>query len=193
MSYLIGLNIALAALPLLISLSTSYLKVNIVLNIIKNSLGAQSLPGPIIVASLSLAISFFVMQPLIEKIPEINIKKIDSFRTEIQPLINEWQKFLERNTNSQELEYLIQLNKGEKNLSTLILAFLLSELKEAFLIGLVIMTPFLLIDLAVASILTGMGMYMFSPVLVSLPLKILLIVSLDAWLEIFNGLILSYA
>jgi type III secretion protein R len=118
-----------------------------------------------------------------------------------------WREFLEKHSGPRELAALLDLDQGggakvisssesmrsqQPPLRVVLPAFVISELKEAFTMGFLVLLPFLLIDLIVANILAGLGMFMMSPAMISLPIKILLFVMSDAWLVIIRGLVLSY-
>lgn len=209
--WLLLLSFSLALLPVFFSIFTAYLKISIVLGIVKNAIGAQQIPSAMVVMALSLSLTLFVMKPVfIEssnsvsdlKFSELGKNSISEVIKKIEPAYIPWQKFLLRHAGEKELASLAEMQKeiSPKNSSVvktlgffhLTTAFLLTELKEAFMIGFIIMLPFLVIDLVVANLLTGLGMYMLSPVMISLPIKILVIVGFDAWLLIFKGLFYSY-
>ncbi|MCL4154170.1 UNVERIFIED_CONTAM: hypothetical protein GTU68_020748 [Idotea baltica] len=183
---------------------TAYLKINIVLSALKNSLGAQQFPSNLFVMILSLALTYQVMSPTINKsilnAEQINYKELlekpdgrilEKLKNSLLP----FKEFMLKNTNEKEIVVFSEAFKIEsKNypLEVLIPAFLLSELKEAFYISFLIILPFLAIDLIVSNLLAGLGMYMVSPVMISLPLKLIAFVLLDAWLLISTTLINAY-
>ena len=212
--WLILISLCLALLPILFSLISAYLKVSIVLGIFKNAIGAQQIPSGIVIMGLSLAITIFIMKPVFLEsnnlLKDIEIQtlqksKISEVVTVISPALVPYRKFLQKHSGPKEINLLLNLEKKhnpEKFIESknnhnpdffiLTTAFLLTELKEAFMIGFIIMLPFLVIDLVIANLLAGLGMYMLSPVLISLPIKLLIIVGFDAWLLIFKGLFYSY-
>ena len=212
--WLILISLCLALLPILFSLISAYLKVSIVLGIFKNAIGAQQIPSGIVIMGLSLAITIFIMKPVFLEsnnlLKDIEIQtlqksKISEVVTVISPALVPYRKFLQKHSGPKEINLLLNLEKKhnpEKFIESknnhnpdffiLTTAFLLTELKEAFMIGFIIMLPFLVIDLVIANLLAGLGMYMLSPVLISLPIKLLIIVGFDAWLLIFKGLFYSH-
>ncbi|MEX0598535.1 MAG: EscR/YscR/HrcR family type III secretion system export apparatus protein [Candidatus Paceibacterota bacterium] len=210
---LLFVSILLAIVPFLMVIGTAYLKVNIVLNIFKNAIGAQQVPSGVIIGTLSLAISLMIMQPVWEKtkthLLSSNITnsdfrdvKVGDLMQKIEPILQPWKEFIQKNAGENEISFLSNLKNtklavkqisADNHLSLTITAFILSELREAFQMGLMILLPFLIIDFLIANILAGLGMMMFSPILLSLPLKILLIVGLDFWQLIFKALFLSYS
>lgn len=211
-SFLIIIMFAVSLVPVMMGIATSYLKVSIVLGLFKNALGAQQVPGPLIIMAISLALTMLIMQPVLTEsaasigsidFAKIQNKSVGDVFLKFLPAIAPIRIFLENNTGSHELNTVksfTAINKGKDTNSNsqiswaeLLTAFMLTELKEAFLAGFAIMFPFLLVDLIVANLLAGLSLQMVSPVMVSLPLKIILIVWLDAWLLIFRGLFYAYA
>lgn len=197
----------IAFIPLLLGLATSFVKASIILGILKNALGLQQVPGMIAEASLSLVITTFVMTPVLEKVffnienvGEISLKKIPQ-KEEIAKLLGcftPWKDFLVKNADNLELIAVARISKEELikpeelSLRSTLAAFFLTELKEAFIFGFSVLLPFLVIDLIVSNILAGLGIYMVSPQLISLPLKLLLFVTCNGWLKITEGIVLSY-
>jgi flagellar biosynthetic protein FliP len=169
----------------------------------RNALGLQSIPPNQVVVGLAMFLSFFVMAPVFSQINEVAIQplldgKIDysqAFERGQQPL----RVFMLEQTRKSELNMFIDASgeekpesRGEIPMTTLIPAFVLSELKTAFIIGFVVFIPFLIIDLVVSSTLMSMGMFMLPPVLVSLPFKLLLFVMVDGWSLVVSSLITSF-
>ena len=205
--WILGFTFALTLVPLLIGATTSYLKISIVLALLRNGLGLQQSPNALVVMVLALALSFLVMGPAIRETNKIaqtvSLAKLKSApSTEVlarlMEVIKPWRTFLERHAGSNEVRALRELSleaqsaEAPPTLDILIPAFVLSELKEAFSMGFLLLLPFLVIDLVVANILAGLGMYMVSPAMISLPLKLLLFVSVDGWLLLSRALVLSY-
>lgn len=198
---------AIAFIPFFVGIATSYVKMSIVFGMIRSALGAQNVPSGLIVTALSLTMTIYVMGPVIE----ISVERASALRSSdlkrepiksLTPLVQPWRKFLSDHAGPRELQMLVALRSGgsssssispdEVSIAVLLPAFLLSELKAAFSMAFVVLLPFLVIDLVVSNILVGLGMYMVSPVMISLPLKLLLFVTSDAWLLIVKGLIESY-
>lgn len=221
---LLVLTLIVALLPILIGVTTSYIKVSIVLGMVRNALGTQQTPGNMVIMALSLAITCFVMAPVFEESKQLAIDG-DLVTILSQPSISElakampafepWRTFMQRHTGQREIKALLNLANGtidaenredsaaekvQEGQATeeivawrvLLPAFVLSELKQAFTMGFVLLLPFLVIDLIVANILVGLNMIMVSPVMVALPLKLILFVMSDGWLLITRGLINSY-
>ena len=203
-------SLALGLLPLLAGVASSYLKVSIVLGMIRSGLGAQQVPGTMVTMSLAVAITLAVMAPVLSRSADV-VTSLDAQKLskssphdvleQLAPAIAPWREFMQKHTGERELAVMRQAMKSNfealKNdqiieLRALIPAFVLSELKQGFAMGFVVLLPFLVIDLVVANLLVGMGMMMVSPVMVSLPLKLLLFVLSDGWLLLCRGLIESY-
>lgn len=210
--WIIGLTGILALVPVFLGVMTSYLKMSIVFGLIKNALGTQQIPGPLIVSALSFSLTLYVMHPVFSEMygrletvstgvgqTKFSIEAAQKFLPVFEPLIT----FLDQQSGEREKEFLHELQKNRtavsvesathiKSPTVLIPAFMLTELREAFSMGFVVLLPFLVVDLIVANLLTGLGMYMMSPLTISLPLKLILFVSSDAWLFIARGLVQSY-
>ncbi|MCX8956570.1 EscR/YscR/HrcR family type III secretion system export apparatus protein [Erwinia psidii] len=200
---------AISLLPLFIIICTSFLKISVVLLIVRNALGIQQVPANMVIYSISLAATIFIMMPVfnetcrrIEDVSqgEMNIEAIYSNRERIiEPL----QNFFLHNINP---DTQIRLTKAAKklwqknaedpvdhnNLAIVLSSFVLSELQAGFKTGFLIYIPFLVVDLLVANILMALGMQMVAPMVVSLPLKLLLFTLIDGWSRLLEGLFYSY-
>jgi len=194
---------ALTFLPALLMMMTSFTRVVIVFSILRQALGLQQSPSNQVVIGLSLFLSFFIMSPVLE---EVNTNAL-------QPYINEqissqealektktpFHKFMISNTRESDIDLFFRIGDLEKVNSpedvpfkVLMPAFVTSELKTAFQIGFIIFIPFLVIDVVVASVLMAMGMMMLSPLIISLPFKIMLFVLVDGWGLIIGTLASSF-
>jgi flagellar biosynthetic protein FliP len=189
--------------PSLLLLMTSFTKVFIVLSITRNALGLTSVPPNQVLAGLSLFISGFIMSPVFTKVnsegiqPYLSGKKTQSvaFHDGIAPL----QSFMLQHTRSDEIALMLRAghlpnpaHPADVGLTTLVPAFVLSELRSAMIIGFVVYIPFLIIDMVVSSSLMSLGMMMLPPVSVSLPFKLLLFVLVDGWGLVISSLVTSY-
>ena len=194
----------LSLAPSVLILLTSFTRIAIVLSLVRNALGLQSIPPNQVIVGLALFLSLFVMRPTIEKINtdalqpllKNEISQTDAYRAALAPL----RVFMLKQTGTRELKMMMAVSKEEKpatpndvSNATLIPAFILSELRIAFIIGFVIFIPFLVIDLVVSSSLMSMGMMMLPPVVISLPFKLLLFVLLYGWSVVVRSLIESFA
>jgi flagellar biosynthetic protein FliP len=194
------LSIAPSALLLL----TSFTKILVVLSLTRNALGLPTTPPNQVLTGIALFLTIFVMGPVFSDINDVAVQPyLDGTITASQaydageaPL----KSFLLDNTRDDELKLMIGLSGEEKpadaesvSMLTLVPAFVLSELKSAFIIGLVVFIPFLVLDMLVSAALMAMGMMMVPPSVVSLPFKLLLFVVVDGWGLIATALVGSYS
>lgn len=194
---------ALSVAPALLLLTTSFTKIFVVLGLTRNALGLQATPPTQVLAGLALFLTLFVMSPVLTKVNEQGVQpylkgtltQSQAFDAGIKPL----RGFMVKRTRPEELALLTNAAKLPKPtnadsvpLTTLIPAFVLSELRSAFTIGFLIFVPFLVIDLVVSAALMSLGMMMLPPVTVSLPFKLLLFVLVDGWGLVVQALIASY-
>lgn len=193
----------LSLAPSILIMTTSYLRLIIVLNFLKQAMGTMQMPPNQLLAGIALFVTFFIMAPTFTEIHDTALKPyldeqitIDTAMTRAEKPIR---SFMLKNVRSEELELFIGFTKMEMpnskdDLPTYVLvpAFVLSELRAGFIIGFFIFLPFLMIDMIVASILMSMGMMMLPPVLISLPFKILLFVLIDGWDLIVGSLVRSF-
>jgi flagellar biosynthetic protein FliP len=199
---LIGLTL-LSLLPAILLTCTSFTKILVVLGLTRNALGLQQTPPNQVLAGLALFLSLFIMGPVLSDIydegvqPYLNGDKTTSaaIKDGGAPL----KDFMLDHTDQDELELLTNVadrelpkNREDVGMSTLIPAFVLSELKQAFIIGFIIFIPFLVIDIVVSGALMALGMMMMPPVMVSLPFKLLLFVLVDGWALVIKSLVASY-
>lgn len=200
---IIILMTVLSIAPSLLLLCTSFTKIAVVLSLTRNALGTPTIPPNQVLAGLALFLSLFVMSPVISQMNEAGVQPyLNNQMTEQQALEKGGEPlrlFMAEHTGDMELQTMIKLSKSEQpknkrdtSFVTLIPAFILSELKSAFIIGFVVFIPFLVIDLVVSSVLMSMGMMMLPPVMISLPFKLLLFVMVDGWSLITTALVTSY-
>jgi flagellar biosynthesis protein FliP len=193
----------LSVAPSLLLLVTSFTKIFIVLSLTRNALGLQSVPPNQVLAGLSLFLSLFVMGPVLTKVNKLGIQpylngtknRSVAWTDGIAPL----REFMLAHTRPQEIALMLRAgnlpnppDKSKLELTTIIPAFVLSELRAAMIIGFVVYVPFVIIDLVVSSSLMSLGMMMLPPVSVSLPFKLLLFVLVDGWGLIITALVQSY-
>src|SRR3954453_18972941 len=189
--------------PSLLLLVTSFTKIFVVLSLTRNALGMQSVPPNQVLAGLSLFLSMFVMGPVLTKVNRLGIQpylhgtktRSVAWTDGVKPL----REFMLAHTRPQEIALMLRAGHrpnpsgtDKLDLTTIIPAFVLSELPSAMIIGFVVFIPFLIIDLVVSSSLMSLGMMMLPPVSVSLPFKLLLFDLVDGWGLIINSLITSY-
>lgn len=200
---LVGLSVLSLAPSLMIMLS-SFTRIVIVLSLTRNALGLQGIPPNQVLIGLALFLSLFVMGPTLNQVNEEALQpylagelgQSEALETASAPV----KAFMLDNTRTDELELMINASGEDRpetrqdvSLTTLIPAFLLSELKTAFIMGFVIFVPFLVIDLVVSAVLMSLGMMMLPPVFVSLPFKLLLFVMVGGWSLIVETLLASFA
>jgi flagellar biosynthetic protein FliP len=189
--------------PLVLITLTSFTRIVIVLSFLRQALGTQQSPSNQIIIALSLFLSFHVMAPVWQKIEADAITPY--YNREIQPqaaLERAWgplREFLFKQTRKADLALFTKnadpaaLDPAQVPASSVIPAFMISELKTAFQMAFLIYVPFLVLDLVVASILMSMGMMFLPPVLVSLPFKLILFVLVDGWNLLVASLLRSFA
>jgi flagellar biosynthesis protein FliP len=204
-SILLLLGLAVLSLaPSLVILLSSFTRIVIVLSLTRNALGLQGIPPNQVLIGLSLFLSLFVMAPTLGEVNESALQPYlagqldqgEAFDAASQPI----KRFMLANTRTDELQLMISAAGEDRpdtpddvGLTTLIPAFLLSELKTAFIMGFVIFVPFLVIDLVVSAVLMSLGMMMLPPVFVSLPFKLLLFVMVGGWSLIVETLLASFS
>ncbi len=198
----LALMTALSFLPAIVIMMTSFTRIIVVLSILRQALGLQQSPSNQVLIGISLFLSFFIMSPVLDRVnaealqpylaEEISSK--EALTRAEQPI----RDFMLTQTRVKDLDTFLNIanvqvnNEAEVPLRVLIPAFVTSELKTAFQIGFMLFLPFLVIDLVVASILMAMGMMMLSPMLISLPFKLMLFVLVDGWNLIMGTLATSF-
>ncbi len=199
---ILALMTALGFLPAIVILMTSFTRIVVVMGILRQAMGLQQTPSNQVIIGIAMFLTFFVMSPAIERINT----------TAVQPYINEQisvreafdkaqiplRDFMLKQTRIKDLETFVTMSGSDAldpqtvPITVLIPAFITSELKTAFQIGFMLFLPFLIIDLVVASVLMAMGMMMLSPMIVSLPFKLMLFVLVDGWNLILSTLAGSF-
>jgi flagellar biosynthetic protein FliP len=194
---------AVTLLPGIVLMMTAFTRIVIVLAILRQALGAGQAPPNQVLIGLSLFLTLFVMGPVIDQIDEQAVQPymantmdaMTAMKTGAEPL----KRFMLDQTRESDIATFVRISGGEGfekpedvPLRILVPAFATSELKSAFQIGFLIFIPFVIIDLVVASVLMSMGMMMLSPVLISLPFKMMLFVLVDGWGLIMGSLAASF-
>ena len=193
----------LSVAPSVLLLATSFTKIIVVLGLTRNALGLPSSPPNQVLTGIALFLTLFVMGPVFSDIKEVALQPyMDGTMTVAQAYdsgVVPLRECLLGNTREDELQLMIGLSGEEApptpeevSMTTLVPAFVLSELKSAFIIGLVVFIPFLVLDMLVSAALMAMGMMMVPPTIVSLPFKLLLFVVVDGWALITTALVGSY-
>lgn len=192
----------LSVAPSLIIAMTSFTRIVIVLSLLRHAIGVPTAPPNQVIVGLSLFLTFFIMKPVFEKINETSIQPyLKREITDIKAIENAKEpikEFMLKNTRKEDLKLFLDITKEKPtepkdiSMTTLIPAFMISEIKTAFEIVFIIYLPFLVIDFVVASILMSMGMMMIPPMFISLPFKLMLFVLADGWELLTKALIESY-
>ncbi|MFH6688768.1 MULTISPECIES: flagellar type III secretion system pore protein FliP [Cellulosimicrobium] len=199
---LVGITL-LSLAPTLLLMMTSFTKIFVVLALTRNALGTATVPPNMVLAGLALFLSLFVMWPVFGEINDAAVQPyLDGTTTFSQALdagAVPLREFMLAHTREEDLALMTRAADLENPatpvdvpLTTLVPAFVISELRAAFIIGFVVFVPFLVIDLVVAAALMSMGMMMLPPTMISLPFKLLLFVLVDGWGLITTSLIGSY-
>lgn len=200
---------ALALVPFLAVMGTSFVKIVVVFSLLRNALGIQQIPPNMALYGVALILTLYIMAPIgydIREFVDANPQLTESpehyqelFAGSVKPYI----AFLQTNTTEAEKSFFLETAREiwperhankvtEDSLLVLLPAFTVSQVTEAFKIGFLIYLPFLVIDLIVSNILLAMGMMMVSPMTISLPFKLLLFVVLDGWTTLTHNLVMAY-
>ncbi len=193
----------LTTLPMLVLMMTSFTRVFIVFQFVRQGLGTQTAPPSQLIAALALILTGFIMAPTLSEVnrtalePWMNgeIPQVEMLRRGAEPL----RAFMLRQVRPADVRTFVRLSRqpmparaADVPLVTLMAAFATSELRTAFSIGFMVFLPFIVIDFAVSSVLMSLGMFMLPPALISLPFKLLLFVLVDGWALIMQSLIASF-
>ncbi len=199
----------LALVPTMVVCCTCFLKIAVVMSLLRNALGVQQIPPNIALYGLTLILSAYIMAPIGTRIYETTVQQPGGIRsTEVlfqnvrkgaEPL----REFMLRNSKAEQRDFFVlhtrklwgpEMSADVKptDFAVLMPAFLVSELTAAFQIGFLLFLPFIIIDLVISNILLAMGMMMVSPVTISLPLKLFLFVAVDGWSRLIHSLVLTY-
>ncbi len=194
---------ALTFLPAILLMMTAFTRIIIVLSLLRHALGTQTSPPNQVLVGLALFLTFFVMAPVADKIyAEAYLPMTENrigFNEALERGAGPLKAFMLKQTRTADLGLFSRIGNTPKvdkpedlPMRILIPAFVTSELKTAFQIGFIVFIPFLIIDMVVASVLMSMGMMMMSPVIVSLPFKVMLFVLVDGWNLIVGSLVQSF-
>jgi type III secretion protein R len=208
----IALMVGLGLLPFLLIACTSFVKIAVVLSLLRNALGIQSIPPNIVIYSMGIVLTAYVMMPVALQVIDVldtTFKRGTPVLQDVQKLAVPFLEFTEKHTIPRQKDFFVDsaeklwgkesaqaILESDKPLTKLIFvipSFMISELTRAFQIGFLLYLPFIVLDLIVANILLALGMSTMSPVTISLPIKLLLFVGLDGWQRLFEALVLSYA
>jgi flagellar biosynthesis protein FliP len=193
----------MALAPSILVMTTSFIRIVIVLSFLRTAMGAQQTPPNQVIMALALFLTFFIMAPTFEKAWEDGVRpyidgQIDereAFEKSLEPL----EIFMRKFVRDQDLRLFLDIanipeleSREDIPIKVLIPAFIISELRRAFEIGFLIFIPFLVIDMVVASVLMSMGMMMLPPIIIALPFKIIFFVLVDGWFLIVGSLVQSF-
>lgn len=207
----------LALVPLAAVMTTSFLKIAVVLSLVRNALGVQQVPPNMALYGLAMVLSVYVMAPVVMQVgqelrsPNLSSQQGEQGAAKVGDILDAvargsepMRAFMLKNSRLDQRDFFMRTartlwgenqarNLKQDDFLILIPAFLVSELTAAFQIGFLLYLPFVIIDLIVSNILLAMGMMMVSPVTISMPLKLFLFVMVDGWTRLIQGLVLSYA
>lgn len=207
---------ALAITPFLLMMVTSFVKIAVVLSLLRTAIGVQQAPPNQVITGLAVVLSIYVMAPVAMQsyelaLPSINAMEAgetDATLTNYLELVEESSSpirtFLVHHSDPAHRAELAEIARSmhpakspkegiqDEDFQVVIPAFVLTELREAFIIGFLLFLPFIIVDLVVANVLLSLGMHMLSPTTISLPFKLLLFVLVDGWYLIVKGLLLGY-
>lgn len=206
---MMGLLALMAIVPFAIMMLTSFSKIVVVLSIVRSALGTQQAPPTMVLTGLAAVLSATVMAPTFEKMwgqakASWNANPVASAMvSEVDLMVQPLQDFLVKHGSHEERARFVDMARelrpqdeatavSETDLSVIVPAFVITELKEAFIIGFLVFLPFLVLDMLLANVLLALGMQTLSPSQVGLPFKILLFVAVDGWALLSRGLILGY-
>lgn len=210
----------LALLPLAAVMTTSFLKIAVVLSLVRNAMGVQQVPPNMALYGLAMILSVYVMGPVVmqvgeelravreapaqsQSVPGGKPDQMNALFEAVSRGSEPMRAFMLKNSRPEQRDFFVRTahhlwgetqarDLKESDFLVLIPAFLVSELTAAFQIGFLLYLPFVIIDLIVSNILLAMGMMMVSPVTISMPLKLFLFVMVDGWTRLIQGLVLSY-
>ena len=199
---ILGLTV-LALAPSILIMMTSFTRIVVVLSLVRNALGVQAIPPNQVLVGLAMFLSLFVMAPVLSQVNddalqpylEGDLTQSEALKEAEGPI----KDFMLANTRTGDLDLMLSMQGGDRpeepedtSLVALIPAFVISELKSAFIIGIVVFIPFVILDLVVSAVLMSLGMMMLPPVFVSLPLKLLLFVMVNGWALTVQSLVANY-
>jgi type III secretion protein R len=208
---IVGVLLLLTLAPFVIMVTTSYLKLVVVMSLVRNALGVQQVPPTMVLNGLAIIFSVFIMTPVaLQTSKLIDPAMFSRSATPSEMIIaldgakGPMQEFLQKRAHQKTVHFFLETAKrlwpedeaitlSATDLSILVPAFAVSELTRAFEIGFLLYLPFVTIDIIISNMLLAMGMMMVSPMTISLPFKLLLFVLLDGWSKLIQGLVLSDA
>ena len=201
---LLALMTVLTLLPSLLIMMTSFVRIIIVMSLLRQALGTAQTPPNQVLLGLALFLTIFIMSPVLSEVYDEAITPYSQDQISLETAIETAQQpirtFMLNQTRETDIAMFAEIagnddieDPADVSFATLVPAFITSELKSAFAIGFLIYIPFVVIDLVVASVLMSMGMMMLSPMMISMPFKLMLFVLVDGWTLIMGSLASSFA
>ena len=200
---LLALTTVLSIAPSILMMTTSFTRIVVVLSFLRQALGTQQSPPNMVMVSLAMFLTAFVMAPTMEQswqkgvqpYMDGQIEEAEAFDRTVKPL----HAFMMKHAREQDVRLFVDLSKSaipataeDVPLKVVIPAFMISELRRAFEMGFLLFLPFIVIDMVIASVLMGMGMMMIPPAMISLPFKLIFFVLVDGWYMVVGSLVQSF-
>jgi flagellar biosynthetic protein FliP len=200
---LVGLITVLALAPSILIMVTSFTRIVVVLSLLRTAIGLQTAPPNSVMVSLSLFLTFFIMQPTLQSAYDLGVAPLLAGQIQIQEAFDKGSvplhDFMAANTREADIGLFYEMSNTTPPpdattvpLQIMVPAFMISELRRAFEIGFLLFLPFVIIDMVVASVLMSMGMMMLPPVVISLPFKLIFFVLVDGWHLVAGSLVRSF-
>ncbi|MBV8191975.1 MAG: type III secretion system export apparatus subunit SctR [Alphaproteobacteria bacterium] len=200
---------ALALVPFIALMVTSFVKIAVVLTLVRNALGVQQIPPNSAIYGLAIILTIYVMAPIgvsaydSLRSKELSLSNREQLMSDVAEAALPFKAFLDKRVKADQKDFFLRTTRtmwpkeladqvGPDSYLILVPAFTVSELTSAFEIGFLLYLPFIVIDLIVSNILLAMGMMMVSPLTISLPFKLFLFVMIDGWSRLIHGLVLTY-
>lgn len=188
--------------PSILIMLTSFTRIIIVLHFVRTAIGTQTAPPNQVLVGLALFLTLFIMWPTFSQVNEKAIKPLDEGKITQQEAIKEaegpFREFMYGQTQTKDIKLFVDISGDEYDdyddvpFTTLVPAFILSELRTAFILGFLIYIPFIVIDMVVSSVLMSMGMMMLPPTTISMPFKVLLFILADGWDLVIGNLVKTF-
>ncbi|MBF0093116.1 MAG: flagellar type III secretion system pore protein FliP [Alphaproteobacteria bacterium] len=200
---LVALMTVLSVAPSLLVMTTSFTRIVIVLHFVRQALGTQTSPPNMVISGMALFLTFFIMQPTLEKAYYDGIVPLIDGQIEeneaVERVARPFHSFMAHNVRPSDVQLFMDISKtpavaaqADLPFKVLVPAFIISELRRAFEIGFLIYMPFIVIDMVIASVLMSMGMMMLPPVMMALPFKLIFFVLVDGWALLIGSLSQSF-
>lgn len=206
---IMAIGVGLGLLPFLVITFTSFIKIAVVMFLIRNALGIQQTPPNLVLYAIAVVLALYISSPVIAEVyanvndPALTYETFSDWERAAEGAKGPVKEYLQRFTSAKEREFFMtatariwseeaQQQVSSEDLIILVPSFIVSELTRAFEIGFLLYLPFIVIDLVVSAVLMSLGMIMVSPLVISVPFKLFLFVIVDGWSRLMHGLVLSY-